>query len=62
MLPNMFAVLPPDPEANTFGAMLWSGGVRVEPMSDTTLDVREIPPSNCHPKIHAAFEALDSGV
>jgi len=30
-------------------------------MADTTLDVREIPPAKRHPKIHAAFEELDSG-
>ncbi|MEA1931982.1 DUF2249 domain-containing protein [Halohasta litorea] len=30
-------------------------------MADTTLDVRDIPPSKRHPKIHAAFEDLDSG-
>ena len=26
-----------------------------------TLDVREIPPAERHPKIHDEFEALDSG-
>jgi uncharacterized protein (DUF2249 family) len=30
-------------------------------MADTTLDVREIPPAQRHPKIHEAFEALESG-
>lgn len=25
------------------------------------LDVRDVPPSDRHPKIHAAFEELDSG-
>jgi uncharacterized protein (DUF2249 family) len=30
-------------------------------MADTTLDVREIPPSDRHPKIHDAFDALESG-
>jgi len=30
-------------------------------MADTTLDVREIPPSERHPKIHTAFQELDSG-
>jgi uncharacterized protein (DUF2249 family) len=30
-------------------------------MSDTTLDVREIPPAERHPKIHDAFESLESG-
>jgi uncharacterized protein (DUF2249 family) len=30
-------------------------------MADTTLDVREIPPAERHPKIHDAFAALDSG-
>lgn len=30
-------------------------------MADTTLDVREIPPSDRHPKIHAAFDSLNSG-
>lgn len=27
----------------------------------TTLDVREIPPVDRHPKIHEAFEALEPG-
>lgn len=30
-------------------------------MSETTIDVRDIPPSDRHPKIHGEFEALDSG-
>jgi uncharacterized protein (DUF2249 family) len=30
-------------------------------MSETTLDVREMPPSDRHPKIHEAFDALDAG-
>jgi uncharacterized protein (DUF2249 family) len=30
-------------------------------MSDTTLDVRDIPPAERHPKIHDAFESLESG-
>ncbi len=30
-------------------------------MAETTLDVRDIPPSNRHPKIHAAFEELEAG-
>lgn len=30
-------------------------------MTDTTLDVREIPPSDRHPTIHQAFDELDSG-
>ena len=30
-------------------------------MSDTTIDVREIPPAERHPKIHGAFEELESG-
>ncbi|MBP1986652.1 DUF2249 domain-containing protein [Halolamina salifodinae] len=30
-------------------------------MSETTIDVRDVPPSDRHPKIHAEFEALDSG-
>jgi uncharacterized protein (DUF2249 family) len=30
-------------------------------MADTTLDVREIPPAQRHPRIHDAFESLDSG-
>lgn len=30
-------------------------------MSETTIDVREIPPSNRHPKIHEEFDALESG-
>lgn len=30
-------------------------------MTDTTLDVRDIPPADRHPKIHGAFADLDSG-
>lgn len=30
-------------------------------MSDTTIDVREIPLAERHPKIHGAFEGLESG-
>ncbi|ELZ96996.1 hypothetical protein C440_04443 [Haloferax mucosum ATCC BAA-1512] len=30
-------------------------------MSDTTLDVRAVPPAKRHPKIHEAFDDLDSG-
>lgn len=30
-------------------------------MTDTTLDVREIPPAERHPKIHDAFDDLNSG-
>ncbi|GGL42368.1 hypothetical protein GCM10009037_27380 [Halarchaeum grantii] len=30
-------------------------------MSETTLDVRDVPPSDRHPKIHDAFEELDAG-
>jgi uncharacterized protein (DUF2249 family) len=30
-------------------------------MSETTLDVRDVPPAERHPKIHDAFEDLDSG-
>lgn len=30
-------------------------------MTDRTLDVREIPPAERHPKIHDAFADLDSG-
>ncbi|WP_435146353.1 DUF2249 domain-containing protein [Halobaculum sp. P14] len=30
-------------------------------MPETTLDVREIPPSDRHPKIHDAFADLESG-
>ncbi|AFK19868.1 DUF2249 domain-containing protein [Haloferax mediterranei ATCC 33500] len=30
-------------------------------MSDTTLDVRELPPAERHPKIHSAFDDLESG-
>jgi uncharacterized protein (DUF2249 family) len=26
-----------------------------------TVDVRDVPPSERHPRIHAAFEALESG-
>jgi len=30
-------------------------------MSDVTLDVREIPPSDRHPRIHSQFEDLEPG-
>lgn len=30
-------------------------------MTDITLDVREVPPTERHPKIHDAFEGLDPG-
>jgi uncharacterized protein (DUF2249 family) len=30
-------------------------------MPETTLDLREVPPPERHPKIHTAFEELDSG-
>ncbi|NHN42769.1 DUF2249 domain-containing protein [Halorubellus sp. JP-L1] len=30
-------------------------------MPATTLDLRDVPPRERHPKIHDAFEALDSG-
>lgn len=30
-------------------------------MTDTTLDVREIPPAERHPRIHDAFADLESG-
>jgi uncharacterized protein (DUF2249 family) len=30
-------------------------------MSDTRLDVRDLPPSERHPTIHEAFDALDGG-
>jgi uncharacterized protein (DUF2249 family) len=30
-------------------------------MSDTRLDVRDIPPAERHPKIHGAFAELESG-
>ncbi|QKY19424.1 DUF2249 domain-containing protein [Halolamina sp. CBA1230] len=30
-------------------------------MAETRLDVREIPPSDRHPKIHDAFDALEGG-
>jgi uncharacterized protein (DUF2249 family) len=30
-------------------------------MSETTLDVRDVPPVERHPKIHDAFEDLDAG-
>ncbi|MBV0925865.1 DUF2249 domain-containing protein [Halomicroarcula limicola] len=30
-------------------------------MPETTLDLRDVPPPERHPMIHAAFEALDSG-
>jgi uncharacterized protein (DUF2249 family) len=30
-------------------------------MPATTLDLRDVPPARRHPKIHDAFEGLDSG-
>lgn len=30
-------------------------------MSETTLDLRDVPPAQRHPKIHDAFEELASG-
>ena len=30
-------------------------------MAETTIDVRDVPPTDRHPKIHDAFAALDSG-
>jgi uncharacterized protein (DUF2249 family) len=30
-------------------------------MPATTLDLREVPPPERHPKIHNAFDSLDSG-
>lgn len=30
-------------------------------MADDRIDVREVPPAERHPKIHAAFDALDPG-
>jgi uncharacterized protein (DUF2249 family) len=30
-------------------------------MSDTELDVRDLPPAERHPEIHEAFAALDDG-
>ena len=30
-------------------------------MPETRLDLRDVPPPQRHPKIHAAFEDLDSG-
>lgn len=30
-------------------------------MPATTLDLRDVPPPRRHPKIHDAFDALDSG-
>lgn len=30
-------------------------------MSETTLDLRDVPPPERHPKIHDAFEALEPG-
>jgi uncharacterized protein (DUF2249 family) len=30
-------------------------------MPETTIDVRDVPPTDRHPKIHDAFAALDSG-
>ena len=30
-------------------------------MTDTELDVRDVPPADRHPKIHAAFDGLETG-
>jgi uncharacterized protein (DUF2249 family) len=30
-------------------------------MTETTLDLRDVPPAERHPKIHEAFAALDGG-
>jgi uncharacterized protein (DUF2249 family) len=30
-------------------------------MVDTTLDLRDVPPAERHPKVHDAFESLSSG-
>lgn len=30
-------------------------------MTEQTIDVREIPPAKRHPKIHDAFDSLESG-
>ncbi|MCU4716968.1 DUF2249 domain-containing protein [Halapricum hydrolyticum] len=30
-------------------------------MAETELDLRDVPPPQRHPKIHNAFESLDSG-
>lgn len=30
-------------------------------MTESRIDVRDVPPSDRHPKIHDAFEALESG-
>jgi len=30
-------------------------------MTATTLDLRDVPPADRHPKVHDAFDALDSG-
>jgi uncharacterized protein (DUF2249 family) len=30
-------------------------------MSDREIDVRDVPPAERHPKIHAAFDDLESG-
>lgn len=30
-------------------------------MAETKLDLRDVPPPERHPKIHSAFEKLDSG-
>ena len=30
-------------------------------MADSTLDLRDVPPAERHPKVHEAFESLASG-
>ena len=38
-----------------------SGYRRVEYMTETVLDLREVPPSERHPQIHDAFDRLEPG-
>jgi len=47
--------------ANTFGQTHTGRRLEEPTMAQTRLDLRDVPPPERHPKIHAAFEELDSG-
>jgi len=60
LLPNMFThILWVGP--NTFGQTHTRRDPEVPVMAQTRLDLRDVPPPERHPKIHAAFEDLESG-
>jgi uncharacterized protein (DUF2249 family) len=46
---------------NTIGGRLSRTGKAPSPVTATTLDLRDVPPPERHPKIHNAFAELDSG-